>query len=207
MSYMFNYCYNLKKIIGIEDFDTIKVTKMTAMFQECNELEELNLFYFNTSKVEDMSYMFYNCYNLREIKGISYFDINEDTDISYLFDGCEQLDYLDLSIYPLSNDSSNNKELETKLNEKINKDSDMNNKMDLEKKKSFVIFISRYYQINLLVVYEDFDIFSKLEEELYLYYPGLKKVNITFFANGEEINRTATMKENNIINSNFIFIK
>ena len=64
------------------------------MFQECNELEELNLFYFNTSNVEDMSYMFRNCFNLKEINVLDYFKIGESINIEYLFDGCEKLDFL-----------------------------------------------------------------------------------------------------------------
>ena len=83
----------------------------------------------------------------------------------------------------------------------------MNNKIDLKNKKKFVIFISREYNINLIVFYEDFDIFSNLEEELYLRYPDLKNKNITFIGNGNEINRTSTMIENNIKNGYFIFIK
>ena len=83
----------------------------------------------------------------------------------------------------------------------------MNNTMDLKNKKSFVIFISRDYNINLLIYYEDFDIFSNLEEELYLRYPDLKNKNITFIVNGNEINRTSTMIENNIKNGYYIFIK
>ena len=186
----------MKKIIGIEDFDTIKVTKMTAMFEECNELKELNLFYFNTYKVEDMSYMFRNCYNLKEIKGIDNFTNDESTNIECLFDGCEKLDFL-----------NDNEELKSESDDKISKNLDMNNKMNLKNKKSFVTFISREYKINLVIFYEDYDIFSKLEEELYLRYPDLKNKNITFIVNGNEINRTSTMIENNIKNGYYIFIK
>ena len=174
---------------------------MKAMFRECNELKELNLFYFNTSNVEDMSYMFYNCYNLKEIKGINNFKTIEFTDISYMFDGCKELDLLHLFDFP------NGEGLEFKSNEKISKDLDMSKEINLEKQKHFVIFISRNYNINFSIFYEEFDIFSKLEEEFYLKYPNLNDKKFAFFANGEEINRTSTMIENNIKNGNFIFIK
>ena len=35
------------------------------MFQECNELESLNLSNFNTSKVKDISFMFNKCNKLK----------------------------------------------------------------------------------------------------------------------------------------------
>ena len=51
------------------------------------------------------------------------------------------------------------------------------------------------------------DIFSKLEEELYLEYPNLKNQNISFFFNENEINRTGTIEENEIIDGDTILIK
>ena len=46
------------------------------MFQQCNELEYLDLSNFDTSKVTDMSFMFSECYKLKEIKGINKFNTN-----------------------------------------------------------------------------------------------------------------------------------
>ena len=45
---MFNKCYKLKEIKGINKFNTNQVTNMTAIFNECNELENLDLSNFNT---------------------------------------------------------------------------------------------------------------------------------------------------------------
>ena len=50
----FSDCHNLKKIIGISNFDTTNVIYMRCMFAECYELVYLNLFSFTTSKVIDM---------------------------------------------------------------------------------------------------------------------------------------------------------
>ena len=43
MSGMFNLCHKLREIKGINNFNTINVNNMKVMFQECNELEYLNL--------------------------------------------------------------------------------------------------------------------------------------------------------------------
>ena len=50
---MFNNCYKLKEIKGIDKFNTYRVTNMNSMFQECNKLENLDLSNFNTSNVND----------------------------------------------------------------------------------------------------------------------------------------------------------
>ena len=54
MRLMFNECYKLKEIKGIDKYITSKVTNMRAMFQECNELQYLDLSNFDTSNVIDM---------------------------------------------------------------------------------------------------------------------------------------------------------
>ena len=48
---MFNECHKLKQIKGINKFNTNIVTNMRVMFQECYELEYLDLSNFNTSNV------------------------------------------------------------------------------------------------------------------------------------------------------------
>ena len=65
MSLMFNKCYKLKEIKGIENFNTNNVTDMSGMFKECKELESLNLSNFETLKVKDISFMFYKCNKLK----------------------------------------------------------------------------------------------------------------------------------------------
>ena len=62
---MFNECYKLKVIKGIEKFNTINVENMSAMFQNCNEIQSLNLSSFDTTKVKDISSMFNNCHKLK----------------------------------------------------------------------------------------------------------------------------------------------
>ena len=64
MGLMFNECYKLKEIKGINNFSTSKVTDMQRMFGECNELEYLDLSNFNVENVINMEYMFIKCYKL-----------------------------------------------------------------------------------------------------------------------------------------------
>ena len=70
---------------------------MKAMFQNCNELEYLDLTNFNTSQVTDMSFMFYECHKLKEIKGINNFITINATNIGGMFEDCNELVNLDLS--------------------------------------------------------------------------------------------------------------
>ena len=44
--------------MGIKNFKTAKVCNMTTMFQECKELENLDLSNFNTKKVVNMGECF-----------------------------------------------------------------------------------------------------------------------------------------------------
>ena len=46
---------------------------MRAVFQECQELENLDLSNFDTKNVCDMGLMFNNCCKLKQIKGINNF--------------------------------------------------------------------------------------------------------------------------------------
>jgi len=43
MEFMFNMCYNLKKIKGINNFITTNVINMIRMFGDCKKLDYLDL--------------------------------------------------------------------------------------------------------------------------------------------------------------------
>ena len=75
---MFNNCHKLKEIKGINKFDTNKVIDINTMFQNCYELEYLDLSNFNTSNVTDMSQMFNNCNKLKYLNLLN-FSINCNT--------------------------------------------------------------------------------------------------------------------------------
>ena len=55
---------------------------MTAMFQACNELVNLDLSNFDGSNTINMSYMFSNCHKLKEIKGINNFNKSNVTKVN-----------------------------------------------------------------------------------------------------------------------------
>ena len=123
----------MSEINGIENLNTSNVTKMQAMFYDC-ELQELNLSNFDTSNVTDMSHMFYGCEALQElnvsnfdtsnvtdmsgmfandnwweesilekITGIENFDTSNVTNMSSMFNHCETLTELDVSNFDTSN--------------------------------------------------------------------------------------------------------
>ena len=82
----------LKKINGIEKFDTSQVTIMRGMFLNCNELENLDLSQFKTNNVTTMEGMFYNCNKLKKINGIEKFDTSQVTIMRNMFYGCNELE-------------------------------------------------------------------------------------------------------------------
>ena len=75
-----------------------------------------------------------------------------------------------------------------------------------EKDKCIIQFISTDQLVNVLITCKITDNFSLLEEKLYVDFPELKNKNIYFFANGSIINRTASLKENNIKNDTSVII-
>ena len=90
----------MSEINGIENLNTSNVTKMQAMFYDC-ELQELNLSNFDTSNVTDMSSMFSACDALQKLD-VSNFDTSNVTDLSNMFYYCFQLPELDLSNFDTS---------------------------------------------------------------------------------------------------------
>ena len=81
MEGMFNGCKKLKEIKGINQFNANNVIYMDFMFNECNELEYLDLSNFNTSNVVNMKKMFCRCQKLKEIKGINKFNTKHVTNM------------------------------------------------------------------------------------------------------------------------------
>ena len=214
MKAMFIDCFKLKEIKGIEKFNTFNVTDMNGMFEECVELEYLDLSNFNTSNITNMGRMFFKCHKLKQIKGINNFNIKKGTNTSGMFDECNQLEYLVLSKFNISKININENKLKSQLNEEKNKNIKLLNDLYIEKKKVNDIlnqaiainFISVEKSINHPIICFSNDLFSEVEEKLYREYPELRNNNIYFIANGNVMDRTKTLEENNIINATQILI-
>ena len=100
---MFVNCHSLTTIIGIDEWDTSNVMRMTDMFKGCESLESLDLSSFNTENVENMERMFKDCHNLRELD-IRSFNTERVDNMNEMFNCCcENLESLDLSNFNTGN--------------------------------------------------------------------------------------------------------
>jgi surface protein len=174
---------------------------MNSMFQECNELEYLDLSNFNTKNITDFSFMFNKCYKLKQIKGINNFKTDKSETMNKMFAECNKLD-----LTKLSHSDFKDKKIINQLSEDIDSNLMPKNGKKSEK-KSLVMFKSEEKYINFPVRFNDEDMFSEIEDELYLKYPELEEEDISFLINGKKINKTSTIGENGIKNGDIILIK
>ena len=86
MQAMFQWCENLEKIIGLENFNMEKVEYLRYMFSNCHKLQTLNLENFKTSNVKNMDRMFQNCISLISID-VSSFDTSNVENMNRMFAG------------------------------------------------------------------------------------------------------------------------
>ena len=79
---------------------------------------------------------------------------------------------------------------------------------EMEFKMCVINLISSDQLVNIIITCRDIDNFSVIEQKLYDEFPEYEKIknNIFFLANGGIINRSASLKENNIKNDNTIVI-
>lgn len=77
--------YNLKKV---SFKNTNRITDMSFLFYNCNELEEIDFSKVNTSKVKNMQQMFYNCISLKDVP---IFNTSSVTNFSNMFGLCSLL--------------------------------------------------------------------------------------------------------------------
>ena len=189
MNHMFFCCFKLKEIKGINNFNTSKVNNMSFMFYQCSSLEYLDLSSFDTSNVELMWRMFAVCYKLKEIKGINNFKIKKNCCVGGIFDGCNELDYLSISNNQISID--------------VHK---LLSKREKKEKIISVMFFIPEQNIHYPMPCNEFDSFSKIENQLFEEFPELKTKNIYYLVSGNTVNETATLKENKIKNGDTILI-
>jgi len=89
----------LNRMISIEFtslFDTSKITRMSHMFCNCQNLESININNFDMKEVKDISYLFHYCYNLYSLV-LPNFSINNIVSLNSMFYDCYSLKSIDLS--------------------------------------------------------------------------------------------------------------
>ena len=92
ISYMFYGCISLNKLDDISKWDTSNVSNMSYMFYKCNSLQSLsNISYWNIANVSNMSHMFYECTSLCNFPDISLWKTNNVINMSYFFCKCSKL--------------------------------------------------------------------------------------------------------------------
>ena len=100
MSYMFQNNENLTDL-DVSEFNTANVTNMSSMFSGCEKLTELDVSNFNTSKVTNIGNLFAFCYALTSLN-VSGWDTSKVTTIQSGFATCRELVTLDLSSWDTS---------------------------------------------------------------------------------------------------------
>ena len=97
VSCMFNNCYSLEIIQGLESSFSSKnkVYDMSGMFSYCKSLKNIDLYNFKTKYETNISSMFSNCSSL-EYYNISYINANN---LGYIFYNCKNLKKLDLPCF------------------------------------------------------------------------------------------------------------
>ena len=79
-------------------FDTSKITRMSHMFCNCQNLELININNFDMREVKDISYLFHFCYNLYSLV-LPNFSINKIITLNSMFYDCYSFTSIDLSSF------------------------------------------------------------------------------------------------------------
>ena len=92
MSFMFSECNNII-FFDLSKFDTSEIYNINSMFSNCISLKNIpnNFSKFNTINIKYMSYLFSNCEQLENLPDISKWNISKCINISYLFNKCFNL--------------------------------------------------------------------------------------------------------------------
>lgn len=98
---MFDNCCNVEEL-DLKHFNTENIITMKGMFSECSKISKLDLSCFNTAKVTNMLDMFSKCYNLEELD-LNSFNTENVTHMINMFKDCESLKTLNLSSFNTEN--------------------------------------------------------------------------------------------------------
>lgn len=99
---MFDSCYNLKRIYGIENFYTNNCTQLTNVFSNCRSLQQLDLSNWNTNKVTTFVNLFYDCFRISDLSFVKNWRTPVLTNLSNTFANCYLIEELDLHEWDVS---------------------------------------------------------------------------------------------------------
>ena len=91
MSEMFKECHCLSSVTFQQQWLMSKITDMSSMFLDCNNLKHFNGSYLDTSKVKNFSKMFYNCESLKDKDLNMNFNTESAENLKEMFYGCISL--------------------------------------------------------------------------------------------------------------------
>ena len=100
---LFSDYYKVVTISGIENLDMSKVTNMSNLFANCQELTSIDISGFDNHLVDRTDAMFENCYELKSITGLEKLNTSNVTKMDFMFANCKALTELDLSTFNTSN--------------------------------------------------------------------------------------------------------
>ena len=98
---LFEECKNLQSV-DVSGLDTSSVAYMGSMFYGCSNLTSVDVSGFDTSNVTNMYGMFNGCSSLTSVD-VSGFDTSNVTDMGWMFYGCSSLTSVDVSGFDTSN--------------------------------------------------------------------------------------------------------
>lgn len=93
---MFKDCKMLRSIQNLDKLNTYNVTNMYSMFENCLNLETIDVSKFNVEKVGNFGNMFYHCTNLSTINISNFYKatIKNYISLNSTFGGCTNLTYI-----------------------------------------------------------------------------------------------------------------
>lgn len=96
MEGLFEECYQLKKIDFGNDFKGDNTGLIRRMFNECHNLEEVDLINFRTENVSSMRMMFKGCKSLKSLD-LRSFSSENVKDAQWMFEGCTALEEIKIT--------------------------------------------------------------------------------------------------------------
>ena len=177
---MFNECNELD-YLDLSNFNTKNVMSFGVMFQECYEITNVDISNFNFQKAINIRWIFNKCYKLKEIKGIDIINNIKNINNDGIFDDCPKL-----------------KNISNYEHRKIN---------NIIKQQIKIKFTSCDQKIrDYYVSCYNTDIFENVLEKVYLKFPEFKNKNIFCLFAGTVINERVSLDENKIKDGSAILI-